>query len=289
MDFLGYFLIARGDAYRRLHCYRQTQQVRSVSGMVHIMLRQMAGDRIGLVVSLVLYLYSGEGHLRYPVSSPAYASSQNPCMGFFYRRACLAASLLFVCRRRSIVSDFRYSPADSGCFFIMLEVVVLLASDSLHGDYLRPVLSGGMGRVTNQVWPVGVTTTYGECYVMGAFWYMLRKKQYAGRIGFCAAIFAGVFVVLFNILAITALGEYLFQRMIFPAYAILTLSSIADFLENLEVLGAIYFFVFGFRQNRCLFVFSRFLYSRTYSFVERSIGYLDCDNQYLYHCYDHGQ
>ncbi len=171
----------------------------------------------------------------------------------------------------------------------MLEVVVLLASDSLHGDYLRPVLSGGMGRVTNQVWPVGVTTTYGECYVMGAFWYMLRKKQYAGRIGFCAAIFAGVFVVLFNILAITALGEYLFQRMIFPAYAILTLSSIADFLENLEVLGAIYFFVFGFRQNRCLFVFSRFLYSRTYSFVERSIGYLDCDNQYLYHCYDHGQ
>jgi hypothetical protein len=136
--------------------------------------------------------------------------------------------------------------------------------------------------VANQVWPVGVTTTYGECIVMGAFWCMLRKKQYAGRIGFGAAVFAGCFIVLFNILAITALGEYLFQRMAFPVYTILKMSSIADFLENLEVLGAMYFLCSAFVKI-AVYLFSAVLCIRelTHSSRDRSVIWIVTISAYV--------
>ncbi|UKS24499.1 spore germination protein [Paenibacillus sp. HWE-109] len=130
--------------------------------------------------------------------------------------------------------------------FIIFETIVLLASGSLHSDYLRPMLADGFGKVGNSLWPVGVTTTYGECFVMFVFYCLLNKKGNLGRVSVGAALFAGLLVVLFDVLAITALGENLFQKMIFPAYTILKLASVEDFLENLEVLGAMYFMCSAF-------------------------------------------
>ncbi|KRE69634.1 GerAB/ArcD/ProY family transporter [Paenibacillus sp. Soil750] len=130
--------------------------------------------------------------------------------------------------------------------FILFETIILFASGSLHGEYLRPVLAEGFGRVSKNIWPVGVTTTYGECFVMSVFWCLLKKKGYLGRISIGAALFAGLFIVLFDVLAITSLSEHLFQKMIFPVFTILKLSSVADFLENLEVLGAMYFMCSAF-------------------------------------------
>ena len=130
--------------------------------------------------------------------------------------------------------------------FILFETIVLWASGSLHVDYLRPFMAEGFGRVSKNVWPVGVTTTYGECLVMGVFWYKLNSKQNLGRVSVGAALFAGFFIVLFDLLAITSLGEYLFKKMVFPAFTILKLTSVADFLENLEVFGAMYFMCSAF-------------------------------------------
>ncbi|WP_082198024.1 GerAB/ArcD/ProY family transporter [Bacillus sp. FJAT-26390] len=122
----------------------------------------------------------------------------------------------------------------------------MVSKYSLHSGYLRPVLADGFGRVLNNVWPVGITTTYGECFAMAVFWCMLKKKGYLGRISSGATLFAGLFIVLFDVLAITALGEYLFQKMVFPAFTILKMTSVADFLENMEVLGAMYFICSAF-------------------------------------------
>lgn len=130
--------------------------------------------------------------------------------------------------------------------FILLETIVLWASGSLHGDYLRPLLAEGFGRVSKNVWPVGITTTYGECFVMGVFWCLLNKKEYLGRVSVGATLFAGLFTVLFNVLAITALGEYIFRIMVFPAFTILKLSRVASFMDNLEILGAISFMCSAF-------------------------------------------
>lgn len=125
--------------------------------------------------------------------------------------------------------------------FILLETVLLAASGSLRADYLQPILGEGVGRVAANVWPIGITQTYGQSIEMAAFWVMLNKRGHLGKISVGATLFAGLFIALFDLLAIAALGEHVFKEMIFPAFTILKLSSIADFLENLDALGALYF------------------------------------------------
>ncbi|MDF2964286.1 MAG: spore gernimation protein [Paenibacillus sp.] len=130
--------------------------------------------------------------------------------------------------------------------FILLESVLLWASGSLHSDYLKPMLGEGFGRVGEQIWPIGITQTYGESIEMAVFWFMLNKRGHLLKISLGATLFASFFIVLFDLLAITALGEHIFKEMIFPAFTILKLSSIADFLENLDALGALYFMCTAF-------------------------------------------
>lgn len=125
--------------------------------------------------------------------------------------------------------------------FIVLEILLLWASGSLHGGYLLPMLGEGAGRIAGNVWPLGITQTYGESLEIAVFWAMLNRKRQLIRISAGATLFAGLFIVLFDMLAIMALGEHVFMEMMFPAFSILKLSSVADFLENLDVFGALYF------------------------------------------------
>lgn len=125
--------------------------------------------------------------------------------------------------------------------FILLEIILLGASGSLHVNYLMPVLGEGFGRVADTLWPLGIMQTYGQSIEMAVFWHLLNKQGYLGRISVGATLFAGLILVLFNLLAIMALGEHIFQEMMLPSYTILKLSSVSDFLENLEAFGALYF------------------------------------------------
>ncbi|UJF33527.1 GerAB/ArcD/ProY family transporter [Paenibacillus hexagrammi] len=130
--------------------------------------------------------------------------------------------------------------------FILLEALLLWVSGSLHLSYVRPVLGQGFGKVLSSVWPLGITQTYGETIEIAVLWHLMKKESRLGLISIGATLFAAMFIVLFDILAVTALGERLFQEMIFPAFTILKLSRIADFLENLDALGALYFMCTAF-------------------------------------------
>lgn len=130
--------------------------------------------------------------------------------------------------------------------FILLETLLLGASGSLHASYLRPMLGEGFGRVTDNIWPLGLTQTYGESIEMATFWFLLNKQGKLNRVTIGATLFAGLFIVLFDALAIMALGEHVFKELIFPAFTILKLASLADFLENLDALGALYFMCTAF-------------------------------------------
>ncbi|WP_158299243.1 GerAB/ArcD/ProY family transporter [Paenibacillus antri] len=130
--------------------------------------------------------------------------------------------------------------------FSLLEAVLLIASKSFHPEYFFPILGEGWGRVFTGIWPLGITQTYGESIEMAVFWHLLNKKERLPTVGIAATLFAGLFIVLFDVLGIAAMGEHLFMEMIFPAFTILNLSSVAGFLENLNALGAMYFLCTSF-------------------------------------------
>jgi spore germination protein KB len=130
--------------------------------------------------------------------------------------------------------------------FILLETLFLMASGSLRAEYLMPVFGEGFQRVAENIWPIGVMQSYGESIEMAVFWCLLNKRGHLGRISVGATLFAGLFIVLFDVLSITALGDHLFQEMMLPAFTTLKLASIAGFLENLDALGSLYFICTAF-------------------------------------------
>ena len=125
--------------------------------------------------------------------------------------------------------------------FILLETMLLIVSKSLRFEYLTPIFGEGFQRVAENIWPTCIMQSYGESIDMAVFWFTLSKKERLGRVCLGATLFAGFFIILFDVLSITALGEDVFQAMIIPAFIVMRLVSVADFLENLEVIGSIYF------------------------------------------------
>jgi spore germination protein KB len=130
--------------------------------------------------------------------------------------------------------------------FGVLETALLFASDSLQFDRFLPIAGEGWGRIAESVWPMGITQTYGESIEMAVFWHLLHRRRSLPAIGVAATWFAGAIIVLFDSLAIAALGEHLFMELIFPDFMILNLSSVAGFLENLNALGAMFFLCTAF-------------------------------------------
>ncbi|MCY9693833.1 GerAB/ArcD/ProY family transporter [Paenibacillus alginolyticus] len=125
--------------------------------------------------------------------------------------------------------------------FIILETLLLVVSGSLRFEYLTPFFSEGYQRVAKSIWPTGIMQSYGESIEMTVFWFVLNKRGILGRISVGATLFAGFFIVLFDVLSITTLGEHIFQGRIIPAFIVMRLVSVVDFLENLEAVGSLYF------------------------------------------------
>lgn len=128
---------------------------------------------------------------------------------------------------------------------IVLEMILLGASRSLHYVNLLPIVGEGWGRIWETIWPLGIMQTYGESIEFALIWgYVSQKKGLAATTGF-ATLFAGFFIALLGLLTIAGMGEAVFQQMMYPAFALLKLSRIT-FIDNLDALGIMYLVINAF-------------------------------------------
>ncbi|WP_028608529.1 GerAB/ArcD/ProY family transporter [Paenibacillus harenae] len=127
-----------------------------------------------------------------------------------------------------------------------LQVILLMASGTMHTDYLLPVAGEGWGRIWNNTWPTSVTQTFGETLLFAMFWPLVTNQKKVAQTTILVSICSGVLLTVLNLLMIMTLGEGIYKRSIYPTISMLRLISVGDFIENLDALGLMIFILTTF-------------------------------------------
>lgn len=124
---------------------------------------------------------------------------------------------------------------------VCLEVILLFSSDIIHLQNLQPVAGQGWGKVWQAVWPLGITQTFGESIELAMLWPLVKQQEGIVRTTMAATFITGGLISLLDALAITVLGETTFSHSIYPLYVLIQQIDFANFIQNLDALGVIYF------------------------------------------------
>ncbi|WP_410772075.1 GerAB/ArcD/ProY family transporter [Fontibacillus sp. BL9] len=128
---------------------------------------------------------------------------------------------------------------------LLLEIILLAASNTFHFANLLPVAGEGWGRILKTVWPLGLMQTYGESIEFAVIWGYVREKKGLALWAAGGTLLAGFSIALMDLLVVSGMGEAVFQQMMYPAFALLKLSNI-NYLDNLDAIGIIYLVVNAF-------------------------------------------
>lgn len=122
----------------------------------------------------------------------------------------------------------------------VVEVILLFGSDVLHFHYLQPAFEKGWRPIQKAVFPAGITQSFGETLVFAMFWTQAKQPGKVMKITLIATILSGVMITCFDVLAIMAFGT-LFSGFLYPLYTLLSVISVGEFIENLQMFGVLYF------------------------------------------------
>ncbi|KGE17752.1 GerAB/ArcD/ProY family transporter [Paenibacillus wynnii] len=128
----------------------------------------------------------------------------------------------------------------------IVETILLFASKIVRLTYLLPVLDLGWGRVWGAVWPIGITQSFAETIEFAMIWTLVKPKKKVMTTSLLATLSVGIFLASLDCLAISVLGEDIFQRSIFPVYTLIQQIGVGDVIENVDVIGVLYITVNAF-------------------------------------------
>ncbi|MFD1957553.1 endospore germination permease [Paenibacillus thailandensis] len=121
-----------------------------------------------------------------------------------------------------------------------IEVVLLANSGVLHFRNMLPILENGWQPVWKVVYPSGVTQSLGETLVLAMFWSETKQTDKVMKITVLATLLSGMIITCFDVLAILVFGD-MFSGFLYPLYTLLSVISIGKFIENIQMLGVLYF------------------------------------------------
>ncbi|MGG6311345.1 GerAB/ArcD/ProY family transporter [Paenibacillus macerans] len=121
------------------------------------------------------------------------------------------------------------------------ETILLMGSGVLHFHHILPVLEKGWGPIWKVVYPGGITQTFGETITLAMFWPDVKNQGKITKITLLATLLSGIIITSFDFLAVLVYGD-LFSRFLYPLYTLLSVISVGNFIENLQMFGVLYFF-----------------------------------------------
>jgi spore germination protein KB len=122
-----------------------------------------------------------------------------------------------------------------------LEIILIFASDITDIKNLQPVLGAGWGRIWKSVWPSGIQQSFGETLEFAMIWTLVINPKRIMKTTLLATVSYGILLSIFDALAVLTFGEGIFSTSVYPLYRLVKVISVADFLENLDALGILYF------------------------------------------------
>ncbi|MDD7795937.1 GerAB/ArcD/ProY family transporter [Clostridium sp. 'White wine YQ'] len=127
-----------------------------------------------------------------------------------------------------------------------IEILLILFSDAVHIQYLKPFLDKGLKNTLNSVFPLGITQTFGQTIEFTMIWPEVRDQNKLIKSTLLATLFSGIFIALLDVLAIMVVGATTFSRSKLPLYRLIRTISIGDFIENLDSINVLFFLTTAF-------------------------------------------
>lgn len=123
----------------------------------------------------------------------------------------------------------------------LIEIVLIFSSDIIDIKNLQPILGEGWGRIWKAVWPNGIQQSFSETLEFAMIWTLVIDSKRIIKPTLLASVLYGILLSTFDGLAVLTFGEGSFSTSTYPLYRLVKVISVADFLENLDALGILYF------------------------------------------------
>ncbi|MBO0958444.1 endospore germination permease [Neobacillus sp. MM2021_6] len=131
-------------------------------------------------------------------------------------------------------------------FFI--QVLFLFTSGVMHPHNLLPILENGWTPIWEVIYPGGITQPFGETIVLSMFWTDTKNPEKIMKTAILATLFSGVIITCWDILAIAVFGT-MFSHFLYPLYTLMGTISIGNFIENLQIVGILFFILTAFLKG----------------------------------------
>ncbi|WP_176560326.1 GerAB/ArcD/ProY family transporter [Brevibacillus dissolubilis] len=151
--------------------------------------------------------------------------------------------------------------AEVSIFFILglltLQFLFLLSSDVLDFVWMYP-MGEDWRAIMATVFPLGVSVPFGETLVFAMFWSVTVNPKSFRRSALLSTCMVGLLFIVLDVTAISTIGPYLFSRTLYPMFTMFQMTSVADFLDNLDpfvvinLLIAGMFKIFIFTYGACV-------------------------------------
>lgn len=128
----------------------------------------------------------------------------------------------------------------------LVEIILVFGSDTIRIERLQPVVGEGWGRIWKGIWPTGIQQSFAETLEFAMIWTLIKQPERIAKTTILATLLYGILLSTFDALAVLTFGEEVFSSSTYPLYRLVKIISIADFLENLDALGILYFLGFVF-------------------------------------------
>lgn len=126
-------------------------------------------------------------------------------------------------------------------FLYIVVIGLISATGIINFKNVQPVMCNGTRSVWNAVWPLGITQSFGETIGFAMIWPLVKEKNKIFKATLLATLSSGLIICTVDFLAIMVLGEKIFSNSIYPIYTLIQQIEVANFIENLDSIGVIFF------------------------------------------------
>ncbi len=135
------------------------------------------------------------------------------------------------------------------------QVILILSSDIINPQYIKPITGKGWKTIWESVWPLGITQTFGQTIEFAMIWPLVKESKKIFKVSAIATIISGIVIASLDILAVLVLGEGTFSRSIFPMFRLIRIINVGNFIENLDAINVLLFLTTAFFKI-CLHLFA---------------------------------
>ncbi|TYP72407.1 spore germination protein KB [Paenibacillus methanolicus] len=117
--------------------------------------------------------------------------------------------------------------------FLLLLLALLLSSGVNNFGWLLPMATDWK-HIAVTVFPLGLTTTFGETIVFAMMWTLTVGPKDFRRSALFSSLAVGLVFILLDLIAVGTLGPQMFSRALYPLLSTFQLIRVADFIDNLD-------------------------------------------------------